>query len=1178
MKAHTLKVNENIEDLIQSLTTRLNSLQSQYINFVSFCSNTINTHSINTKKELNNLTIKSIQSGVSKCIESLQISYQKATNDLGFSVMVKNVQDALDGTQKQILQLNRQNISQVEYERIVSTLFMQLSEIVTRKILKTRVKAQKGELRTKKFSVQYLQKETQDYKEKVEKLEKKVAQLTLELESQGERSLSKGKLLYGEFNKFNSGINSPVASPILGDNRLRTGYLNSKNSPERGIDLERFKLKLDNLAGLLEKFNYFTVKLDETISTNPNLSEIVLNFKSAKSELAFALMEIGNSRNSPKKVVEERSSDTSASNEIYMMKSEYCKLKAELHHKSSEIMDLNDQVKRMENELKENRRNFIVRKEENLRVEKEKEEIQLESIYLKSQIEKLQKTNKLLQDTLQSQEKKTNDFVFLQTKYDEIIQDFKLKPKSFLHQEQTSSLSIFRNSPKKNSLKIDQQSHLSLDLKKANAKFQRKSPNMFEENQNIEVIYQLNKKITLIIGEKTKIEEGYIQIKEKLLAANEENKLLNGKLCEALEMCKIFEDFLNKSQVKKTDFVVVFVGSHFFQPAKKNKPPAMPSKIPKIDGKVEQMKKSEERVAELEKFLKSKNDEIGSISKEKEKILEELSQSKLMNSSFKSTISSLEFKIKSISYPVSPSKATSNLTLDQVSSKFSTLSSFFTCSFNTLQSSLAQKFSKLTPIKTSLNSLKKSLALKTQYIQELKSDLKSLQLEKTKLLETRDKLIIQCNTQSEELISLKLEQEESFIHKKEDEEYKIQLLKNQIKNLQSSESNLIQALTETTEKFSKLVQSSNDKDSKIEHLTAEISQLRFKQSTNTLDPSNKYKEEVYSLKMKNIKLEQALEEIKNSEISPEEVNKLKDFHLAQITKIDEDRKISDKKFKDSESAWNREKEALQKSLDSFTKQLAGANMEIHNLKNKIKDLMDSINPQFYSNDEYKIVKVVEYESITWYLLEVLNSQSFIWTKELQFENTDEIKDPLPNLIKERSSLQKLNSELCAQNNKMRMILSKVEGIAKRENFFTVLNAIVDAKNEKSEMNEPKKEEVKRNRAIRGFRFGDVKTVNEANDRESIESRRSNQSNKSTVFKMILQDKDEELMKKNDWIRKQEIGIINLKEENNRLKDGLERFQHLKLLLAKLQMMNPKMSSDCLKVFKTIVAFSEQGFR
>ena len=34
--------------------------------------------------------------------------------------------------------------------------------------------------------------------------------------------------------------------------------------------------------------------------------------------------------------------------------------------------------------------------------------------------------------------------------------------------------------------------------------------------------------------------------------------------------------------------------------------------------------------------------------------------------------------------------------------------------------------------------------------------------------------------------------------------------------------------------------------------------------------------------------------------------------------------------------------------------------------------------------------------------------------------------------------------------------------------------------------------------------------------------------------MILQDKDDELIRKNDFIRKQEMGIINLKEENNRL--------------------------------------------
>lgn len=1177
MKQYTSKVNENIEDLLHSLTSRLDSLQSQYISFASFCSNTIASHIINVKKELNNATVKSIQSGVSKCIENLKLSYENTTSELGFSVCTKNVQNALDSTQKFIVQLNRQNLSQIEFERSVSGSFIQLSEIVTRKILKTRIKGQGLDSRGKTLSFQYMQKEAQDYKEKSEKLEKKVAQLALELEHFADRDClrrvdNRGRLMPMDSFKNYSGINSPVTSPILMDSKMRSGRFSSKNSTDHGIDLEKFKIKLNNLAGLLEKFNFFTVKLEETISINPNLSEIVLNFKSAKSELAFALMDISNSKSSPKKTIEERSSDTSTSNEIYTLKSEYCKLKAELHQKNSEIMDLTDQIKRVENELKESRRNFITRKEEILKLEKEKEEIQLESIYLKSQIDKMQKTNKILQDTLQNQEKKTNDFIFLQSKYDEIIQDLKLKPKTSLHIEFISFHSILPIKSKSGILTLELQPSFSIETIKKNLKYRRKSPNPFEDSQNNETIYLLNMKISNLIREKTKAEEDFIQLNEKFQGVKEENKALNEKLCEALEMCKILEEFMNKSQGKgrnAENLKVVCVGSCFVAAKLKVKLNESPTKIPRVENRMESIKKSEEKVAEMEKILKGKIDELELVSKDRDRVLEELNHLKTSPSKPDPKSKSQQNQSKPPSRPSTPSLISS-----QLSSALSIQSSSISSKLSSIESVLSSKCSRLNSLFSSIHSLKSLILHKSQIIKDLKSDLKSVKTEKIKLLETRDKLIIQCNTQSEELISLKTEQEEIFSHKKDEETYQVQLLKNQLKVLQSSELNLNQALSETIEKYSKLVQVLNEKDHKLEALTTELSQLKFKQSTSSQDPSHKYKEEIYTLKMKNIKLEQALEEQKNSEYSLEEFKKLKTLHLNQFTKVDEDRKSLEKKLKDCESLWNKEKEALQKSLDSFTKQLAGANLEIHNLKNQLKDLTESLKPQFMSSDEYKVLRVVEYENLTWYLIQILSSQNYIWINELPFDDGEEFKDPLPNLLKERTSLQKLNSDLCAQNNKIKILLTKIENIAKKEDLFSVLNAIIDGKSDKSQMVEQKKEDVKRNRVGRMFRFGDAKTVNDAKDRESIESRRSGQSNKSKVFKGILQDKDEELMRKNDWIRKQEIGIINLKEENNKLKEEVERFQHLRMLLGRLKGMNPKMNTDCLKVFRTIVALSE----
>ena len=144
MKHYSSKMTENFDELIHSLRQRIDTLQSQYVGFVTFCTNLVNTHISAVHKELNNLTMKSIQSGVIKTLEYLEMSYENATNDFGFSVSSKNVQEALDKSQKQIIAMPRISLSQIDFEKKVSAVFVSLCEIVNRKILRTRSKSRKS--------------------------------------------------------------------------------------------------------------------------------------------------------------------------------------------------------------------------------------------------------------------------------------------------------------------------------------------------------------------------------------------------------------------------------------------------------------------------------------------------------------------------------------------------------------------------------------------------------------------------------------------------------------------------------------------------------------------------------------------------------------------------------------------------------------------------------------------------------------------------------------------------------------------------------------------------------------------------------------------------------------------------------------------------------------------------
>ena len=241
-------------------------------------------------------------------------------------------------------------------------------------------------------------------------------------------------------------------------------------------------------------------------------------------------------------------------------------------------------------------------------------------------------------------------------------------------------------------------------------------------------------------------------------------------------------------------------------------------------------------------------------------------------------------------------------------------------------------------LRPKLNEAGGQLKIANIEINKLTTENNSLQKEKKTLLETRDKLIFQCNTQSEELISLKSDIDEKYIERIEDADYQIALLHGQIKKLEQSEGILNANFMKNSEKTQAITIIIEEKCKKIEELQEEISELRFKSSINSTSSGENYKEEIYNLKMKNIKLEKMIEDINNSRPTDDDISNMKNLYISQISQIDDIRKKLEKKLKDTENNLLKEKESFQKSQDSFAKQLTGANLEIHNLRAKISEL------------------------------------------------------------------------------------------------------------------------------------------------------------------------------------------------------------------------------------------------
>ncbi|OMJ88469.1 hypothetical protein SteCoe_9598 [Stentor coeruleus] len=1263
MRSTNYKLNENVEDIIQSMQSRIASLQNQHITFVSYCSNLIHSHCKNLQKEMNFIALPKItQQALNKHIENLNSNYQTMTSSLGFSVSTRSIQEALDQAQRRIINLIRQPVES-DIEKRIYLAFANLSEVVYRKAIKktegnsanqTMKSPRQNSIENSRNigkSYSYIMSENTQLKEKTMILEGRLSELQSLIDTKDKdifsltqsNDFARNSAKSSPDCKYSSISTSPISSPIINDFKKKN-TLKVSSSMESGFNMEKFKHKLGNLGNLLEKFTGFTASIEEIIDQNPELEYTLTRFKSAKKEIVFALKDIIG--NDDKK--SDDSQDKSFSNEIIMLKSEICRLKAELNEKNEENIELIEQFASLTNETKESHKQISIAKQNLNKFEKENNELRLESIYNKSKLERLQKNNKILQESLESRDNTLKDFSALQTKYEEILSEKKSSSKSTLTIFLGTSYNISSKKTTWTILKIEKLQGLfikSIQKVPKSSRIARPSSFLNDSKPESEDIQGLNKKMSLLISEKNKVEEEFLLLKEKNINLQVENKNLMDKLYEAMEMCKILEEFMNKNHTNVLEIQVQNLISFFPTVSETNKGNTigvsqqeiflLHEKLVEIENVIEMRKEENdeliEKNAKLEKSVVKKQSKVDDLQESNnknvllvEKLKDELTKSfnsfnavnnlknqlqeqvKFLNSSNDLVTSQLNERKKEcemLSEKLKEYQSLSFLSDDTYNWKTlipdhvkKALNKFTENHIETQQNidskldNLTRKLISLISLVLSVKSHKPASNSNRKDNTELLNEINKLEIERKKLLETRDKLITQCNTQSEEIISLKLDQEEKFQQKIEDSDYQIAMLQNQVKKLQTSESSLNKLLISNTEKSINLQNDLQEKDAIIVHLTNELSQIKFKQSVSSHDPKEKYKDELYALKMKSIKLEQTIQDLT---LNNEDLNKAKSSFISQLGKIDEERQYLERKIKDNEVQWGKEKESLQRSLDSFAKQLTGANLEIHNLRRKIEELQKARNPDFLSPDDYKVHRAVEYDRQIWYLIESKDTHNYIWLEQLPFENTDEVKDPLPNLIKERASLQKLNSELCIENHRNKNIIYKIENLCKKEGNQVILGIINEGRSPDKPLgtdmfvrsfdkrNEPTQEFIKKPRG-RGIKVNihkdliDRKSMSEISDHEfpsnSIESFKSN--NDYTTLQQVLNEKEEELFKKNDVLMKNEISLHVLKDQNTKNAKELEKFEHLKVLVAKLQLLNPSMNSECSAIMTRIITLLE----
>lgn len=1190
-------LNESMEDFVNSLQGKVSSLRNQYITFVSYCSDLIKSHAKNVSAELIQSKIThETPAKILKCLEFLENSYKTATKELGFTVSQKNSQEALNFAQKQISKIFKQNLTEKDSESKIGAIFLSLSEVICRSQFKATRKKNTGKPLDDKLNE--AMQENLEARKKISILEIQISDLTREFPMKKSKkqvgirgfASSRPKILSNDFGREGLNLASPAYSPLLYDSSKSTS-VKYPSSMDNSFNMERLKKKLGSLAVLLEKFAGFASQIEKVVNCTPGLEGTMHRFNSVKKELTFALQGLI-SPESPNKHSDSES-EKHYQIEIFSVKNENSAVKQELLQKNEEFAELELQMQGQMAEIKKIREMLSKNKQEFNKLEKENEELRLENIYSKSMIERHQKHNKILQDSLTLQEKKHGDMLILQAKYGEIMmgQKVTVRPGLKICKETDAEVNGTRRLCRN---QVVFQGNVSIGKTNFGRNFKSSEMNKGDSEE----FMNIHRNYSSLIVEKNKIEEDLNEEREKNTELQKENEELNSKLKDALEMCKILEDLFSRHDKEKR-FEGGYMGIDYGKdiscfPIEDCKGTMREKDLKLL---VKEKNRLEGKIFNLERELSEKTTEafngsekIKSLMKLTEEYREDIRKSHGSISNFEAQIGQLQKKIRT--FEGSNANLSEILTekineclvfekkikgLENIEKQWKLTKSILETSlyegfskqtfsfFELVQSVLDKFFSKFKVLQKKISvvknirpfpktgklsetiSLSESLKLANIEISNLNSENHKLNIERKKLLETRDRLLSQCNTQSEELISYKQDADEKYLQQIEDRDYQVAILQGQLKKIQATEDSLNKILIESSEKYYVLCSSLEEKSKQIEELKSENSELKFRQSVMSSHSGGNYKEEIYTLKMKNIKLEQNIQEAKDSKLTADEISEIKNIHFLQISKVEEEKKVLEKKLKETEASLAKEKQSVHKAQDIFAKQLTGANMEIHNLQAKIVDLNEKILPRFASADEYNFIRTVTYEDQTWYLIYVKSENEYLWVKYLPLVP----EESLMSFTQFNSSQDSLASVV----NRLKKVLMSIESISVKLGFSQVLEVFNETRviERKSDLENPN--------ASKGKKF----VFSEANRKASWEEDSANSSD------VERSEKDKEINYKNDIIKKHEATISLLKQRLDQTGIELERFEQVKTLVTKFKLLNPILSVECSAILDMLIS-------
>jgi chromosome segregation ATPase len=1086
---------ESVGDIISNLQSRVITLQNQYINFVSYCTDLIKYHKKNLYYELNSDTnLNNLPQAVCKHLESLEEGYRVATTNLDFSVITNNAHEALNKAQIKVVSIFKKHLSEKEAEIKISSVFSSLSEVICRKLFRKNRKSHSsksvnpfliensGEA---KFS--NITNDTFIASEKKLYLEKQISDMNIinkqDLEqkkpNQIKNFINKTRFSSTESNKVRSNYVSPVLSPLSKDN-LEESYI--KTSKPQDFSITK---SIGNMCRLLNSLNVIISALEKIPEILPDQKQAIKAFYQTKNDL---FRSIQNFISNYKAIINPETN----------LEADLEKKNYEIKYLTNQLKDLTQGVSNTLTELKQLKAANISLKKTVSTLEAKNENLINKIAFNNSKIEKFEKNNKSLQDCLSLQKNNLKSSKNGKNKCETVVLNKKNKIRDAIAIVRDSSVSITPIKKPLSSFCVEFQGFINIaadaqlefdnsfvmrNLKGGSIKDKIKiCEDILLDRLEIEKTPEylnLNRKYSVLIAEKNLLEEDIIKLKNNLVKTEAENTDLNKKVYQKTEICKVLEELVNKFKTKKscTDLKIETIFNISYKSSNQE---SLLNLNSSIEFYIQENTELNKRLNELEKstqILKSDNIKLHdhNLTQQKQYSLleKQYSVSEHHIKTYKQELNNINSLINSI-------KDSKQLLYNQIqfleleNSKLTEKISHIDHTSNLQYTKAHEKDKKI--YEDLIQNLSNSLNIASKENSEVKSELK-------KLLDCKNALLSQFNIQSQELNEFKIEQER-LLQQIKDQSNQISIYQGQIHELNNTQSTLNLGIAENVEKNETLSKEIEEKNSEIEILHKDMLELRFKNSVVSHDSSELFKEEIYKLKVKNISLEQTIQEFKNSQGNCE-------VHKTLLVPEDT-RKVLEKKIKDLETVLIKEKEASQKSFDSFAKQLTGANLETHTLRSKVSELTQKYCPIFTSSEDYKIIIAVSYENNSWYLIENMIENDYTWV--------------------DASNLKPINENIS---------------------------------------------------------FYDLAQL------KSFESNSEGpESNLNDSYRQQQKISQKELSKKNDIIKNYEDNIAVLKEKNNRYVRDLEKYEHLRVLIARFRELKPILNSECSAVMEMIISMAD----